>query len=93
MFTIREIYSIVSAERLELEWDTQDQDAYDSYSELSESRQEEFNALVKQAVSECQGNFDSFPDSYLTEEDGERRDEIIETICEKLETIFEDFLE
>ncbi|MFX3636671.1 MAG: hypothetical protein ACE3L7_13810 [Candidatus Pristimantibacillus sp.] len=93
MFTVTEIYNIVSAERLDLDWDTQAEDAFETYSNLSESHQSKFNELVKRAVSKCQADFDSFPESYQTEEDTEIRDEIIGTICEKLETIFEDFLE
>lgn len=93
MFTVTEIYSIVSAERLDLDWDTQAEDAFQTYSNLSESRQSKFNKLVKQAVSQCQGDFDSFPESYQTNEDMEIRDAIVGEISEKLGTIFADFLE
>ncbi|WP_375102340.1 hypothetical protein ACDZ28_00625 (plasmid) [Paenibacillus sp. RS8] len=93
MFTITEIYRIVNAERLDLDWDTLVEEAFETYSKLSQSRQSEFNALVKRAISQCQADFDSFPESYQTKEDVEDLDEIIDVIKEKLETIFADFLE
>lgn len=66
MFTITEIYRIVNAERLDLDWDTLVEEAFETYSKLSQSRQSKFNALVKRAISQCQADFDSFPESYQT---------------------------
>lgn len=93
MFTSIEIYRLVNAERLELDWDTQAEEAFEIYSKLSHNRQKKFNSLVKQAISQCQAEFDSLPESYQTKEDVEDLDMIIDDIIEKIEIIFAEFLE
>lgn len=95
MFTTTEIYNIVLAEKLELEWDGQHnlQDAYETFTSLPVSKQTEFEKLVKRAVTQCQSDFDAFPEQCLDSEDLLLREEVIHNIIEKLEPIFEDFLQ
>lgn len=95
MFKTTEIYNIVLAETLKLDWDCQDnlQDAYETFNNLPMSKQKKFNKLVKQAVAACQTDFNTFPESYLDPMDLVMREESIHTIIEKLEPIFEDFLQ
>ncbi|MEK5478131.1 hypothetical protein NYE70_14585 [Paenibacillus sp. FSL R5-0407] len=95
MFTSTEIYNIVLAETLELDWDCQDnlQNAYETFNNLPMSKQKKFNKLVKQAVATCQTDFKSFPENYLDPEDLVSREESIYSIIEKLEPIFVDFLQ
>lgn len=95
MFSITDVYNIVLAKELELDWEDQDnlEQAYDTYSNLPDKKQKQFDSLINRALQQCKSDFDKFPDNYPDETSVQERDDIIDDIIAKLEEIFKDFLQ
>lgn len=95
MFSVTEIYNIVLAKRLELDWEDQVnlEQAYDTYNNLSDKKRKQFDNLSNLALLQCKLDFDRFPDMYPDKKSLQERDEIIDDITAKLEGIYKNFLQ
>lgn len=94
MFTLTEVYNIVSAQRIGLEWKEEDQlgEEYQTFKSLKESKQKHFDKLIKNALKMCKEDFKNLPKTHRTKEDMEKREETENVIMHKLSTIFVDFV-
>ncbi|GBG05910.1 hypothetical protein PAT3040_00395 [Paenibacillus agaridevorans] len=94
MFNRSEIYNMVLAKHIGIEWDEQDnlEDAYHTYSNLSSSKQAQFDSAISKALKQCKDDFNSFPKQHRTKIDMELTSETQAAIMEKLESIFKGFI-
>lgn len=94
MFELDDVYNMVQAKRFDQEWEDQKSlaDAYRIYSDLSATKQAQFDSLVTKALKQCKDDFKCFPEEHRTEQDMELHAETESAIMTKLEKIFNAFI-
>lgn len=94
MFELVDIYNMVLAKRCDQEWEDQDslEGAYETYNNLSKSKQSKFDKLVQKALKDCDGDFESFPEEHRTKLDMELHEETQNIIMGQLAKIFDEFI-
>lgn len=94
MFELIDVYNMVQAKRFDQEWEDQEslEDGYRTYSDLSASKQAQFDRLIKKALKKCEDDFKCFPEEHRTKQDMELHAEIEADIMIKLEKIFQSFI-
>ncbi|UJF33733.1 hypothetical protein [Paenibacillus hexagrammi] len=95
MFKLNEVYNIVWAEYIGLDWKDQEnlEWALETYNGLSQTDQSKFDSLVTKALSDCRVEFKSFPKTHRTKADMELREELEHAIMEKLQTLFHQYID
>lgn len=90
MFKLNDVYNIVWAEYIGLDWKDQEnlEGALETYNGLSSADQSQFASLVTKALSDCRVEFKSFPKIHRTKSDMKLREAIEQAIMEKLQTLF-----
>ncbi|MED1724739.1 hypothetical protein [Brevibacillus parabrevis] len=95
MFKVNEVYNIILAEHIGLDWKDQEnlEWALETYNGLSKTDQSQFDSLVTKALSDCRAEFQSFPEVHRTKLDMELREETEQAIMEKLQTLFDQYID
>lgn len=71
MFELVDVYNMVLAKHFDQEWEDQEsfEDAYHVYSNLSASKQTQFDRLVTKALKQCKDDFKCFPEEHRTKQE------------------------